>query len=155
MDACKYGDVSQVQMMLKNEPELAFLKDKKGISSLFHAVVNDHTQIVEILLKITKQPDDVESEKGFTPLLFAATNGNIHIVRLLLQYGANPNLRNFDGVTPLHNAVFENNVDVVKLLMEYGADTTIEDRLRNTAFDLAQQSSDASLIQLFHEKTIE
>ena len=149
VDACKHGDTAQVHMMLEKEPELAYLKDKKGISALFHAVANGHATIVDALLGVTKQPDDVESEKGFTPLLIAATNGHTAIVRVLLEHGANPDLRNFDGVTALHNAVFEKQVDVVKLLIEHGADPGIQDRLGNTPVDLARRSSNPHLMQLF------
>jgi len=149
VDACKYGDESQVQTMLNEEPELAYLKDKKGISALFHAVANGHASIAEALLHITRQPDDVESEKGFTPLLLAATNGDTAIVRLLLKYGANPNLRNFDGVTALHNAVFEKHIEIARMLIEHGADTSIKDRLGNKPIDLAARSSNAQLIGLF------
>lgn len=148
VDACKQGDTAQVHMMLEKEPELAYLKDRKGISALFHAVANGHASIVDALLRVTRQPDDVESEKGFTPLL-AATNGHTAIVRVLLEHGANPNLRNFDGVTALHNAVFEKQVEVVKLLIEHGADPAIQDRLGNTPVDLARRSSNPKLMQLF------
>ncbi|MDD4154577.1 MAG: ankyrin repeat domain-containing protein [Bacilli bacterium] len=151
VDACKCGDKAQVDMMLEEEPELAYIKDKKGNSVLFHAVANGHVSIVESLLRITRQPDDVESEKGFTPLLVAATNGHMAIVRVLLEHGANPNLRNFDGVTALHNAVFENQIDVVKLLLEHGADPDIQDRLNNTPVDLARTGSNSKLIQLFKQ----
>jgi len=143
--ACKHGDKPQVLKMLQKEPELAYLKDKKGISALFHAVVNGHDRIAAALLNITKQPDDVEPEKGFTPLLFAATNGHTAIVRLLLECGANPNMRNFDGVTALHNAVFEKQIDIVKLLLEHGADPAIQDRFGNTPVDLAQRSANPQL----------
>jgi ankyrin repeat protein len=149
VDACKHGDIEQVRLMLEKEPELAYLKDKKGISALFHAVANGHASIVDTLLQITRQPDDVESEKGFTPLLIAATNGHMAIVRVLLEHGANPNLRNFDGVTALHNAVFEKQMDVVKLLLEHGANPTIQDRLGNTPINLARKSSNPNLTQLF------
>jgi len=149
VDACKHGDVSQVHMMLEKEPKLAYLKDKKGISALFHAVANGHASIADALLRITRQPDDVESEKGFTPLLIAATNGHTAIVRLLLEHGANPNLRNFDGVTALHNAVFEKQIEIARLLIEHGADPAIQDRLGNNPVDLARRSSNPHLIQLF------
>lgn len=149
VDACKHGDTPQVLMMLQKEPELAYLKDKKGISALFHAVANGHDRIADALLNITRQPDDVESEKGFTPLLIATTNGHTVIVRLLLEHGANPNMRNFDGVTALHNAVFEKQIDIVKLLLEHGADPAIQDRLGNTPVDLAQRSANPQLLQLF------
>jgi hypothetical protein len=44
-------------MMLQEEPELAYLKDKKGVSALFRAVANGHINIVEALLHVTRQTD--------------------------------------------------------------------------------------------------
>jgi len=153
VDACKYGDTPQVLMMLEKEPDLAYLKDKKGNSTLIHAVANGHERIADALLHITKQPNDVEPEKGFTPLLLAATDGHTAMVHLLLEHGANPNMKNFDGLTALHNAVFEKQIDIVKLLLEYGADPTIKDRFGNTPIDLAQGSAHPQLRQLFDDAT--
>lgn len=149
VNACKYGDEPQVLSMLKEQPELACSKDKKGISALFHAVANGHNKIAEILINIKKQANDIEPEKGFTPLLLAATNGHIALVRLLLEHEADPDLRNFDGVTALHNAVYENQVDIVALLLDAGADPNIKDRFGNTAYDLAQRSGNPKLIEFF------
>lgn len=84
---------------------LAYSKDNKGVSALFHADANGHFNIADALLRISRQPDDVEPRKGFAPLLIAATKGNTAMIRLLLEYGANPSIRNFDGVTASHNAV--------------------------------------------------
>ena len=148
INSCKSGDETQVHKMLEEKPELAYIRDKKGISALFYAVANGDSGIVDALLRITRQPDDVEPEKGLTPLNVAATNGRIALVSLLLKYGANPNLRNFDGVTSLHNAVFEKEIEIVRLLIENGADPTIRDRLGNTPLDLALRSGDSQLIQL-------
>ncbi|MGV8081931.1 MAG: ankyrin repeat domain-containing protein [Syntrophales bacterium] len=150
IDACKYGDEPQVFTMLEKEPELAYIKDKKGISALFYAVAYGHVVIADAILHVTSNIDDVEPEKGFTPLLIAATRGNTSMVRFLLEHGANPNIRNVDGMTALHNAVFEKHIEIVKLLLEYGADTTIKDRLGNTAFDLADLSIYPQLYPLFH-----
>ena len=138
--AVRFGDESQVISMLQREPDLAYIKDAKGISALFHAVANGYTRIAKQILRITKQANDVDPEKGFTPLLIAATNGHIGLVKLLLEYGANPNMRNFDGVTALHNAIFGEQVDILKLLLQHDAALNIRDRVGNTPMDLAKRS---------------
>lgn len=146
--ACKYGDVSQVLMMLEKEPELAYQKDKNGFSALLYAVASGQDRIVDALLHITKQVNDVEPEKGYTPLLIAATKGYTTIVRLLLEYGANPNMKTFDGITALHNAVYEKQIDIVKLLLEYGADPSIKDGIGRTPIDLVGRNGHPQLYQL-------
>jgi len=152
VDSCKYGNEAQVLSMLSDEPELAYSKDKRDISALFHAVANGHDKIVEAILKITNQPDDVEPEKGLTPLIIAATSGHIAVVRVLLEHGANPDLRNFDGVTALHNAVFEEQQDIAALLVQAGADPGIRDRLGNTALDLAGRTRNTQLAGILNRR---
>ena len=88
--ACKHGDTPQVLRMLQKEPELAYLKDKKGISALFHAVANGHDRIADALLNITRQPDDVELEKVVEPHHIAATNRHTIIVRLFARMRGKP-----------------------------------------------------------------
>ena len=146
--AVRFGDEPQVISMLQREPDLAYIKDAKGISALFHAVANGYTRIAKQILRITKQANDVDPEKGFTPLLIAATNGHVGLVKLLLEYGADPNMRNFDGVTALHNAIFEEQVDIVKLLLQHDADPNIRDRVGNTPMDLAKRSSNNEIRSL-------
>ena len=88
VDACRHGDERQALSMLQGEPELAYAKDKRGISALFLAVANGNNAIVEAILNITNQPNDVEPDKGFTPLLLATNDGRIALTRILLDHGA-------------------------------------------------------------------
>ena len=147
--ACKNGDEPQVFSMLKEEPELAELKDRRGLSPLFYAVEKGHSKIAEAILKITNRPDEVEPEKGFSPLLLATTKGYKKVVGVLLEYGANPDVQSTDGITALHNAVYKGQLDIANMLLKAGADPTIKDRLENTAVDLASQSNNSQIKKLF------
>ena len=147
-EACKRGDELQVFSMLREEPELAEMTDKRGVSPLFYAVEKGHNKIAEAILKITNKANDVEPEKGFTPLLLAATNGYIALVRILLEYGADTDAQSIDGITALHNAVYEDQIDIVHMLMEAGADTMIQDKYGNKAIDLASRSDNPEIQKL-------
>lgn len=57
-----------------------------------------------------------------TALHFSASRGFREIVQLLLQYGADPNVQDFNGNTPLHLASCSNQTHVIMLLIKYGAD---------------------------------
>jgi hypothetical protein len=135
--------------MIREEPELADSKDYRGLSPLFYAVESGNSKIAEAMLAITNQPDEVEPVKGFSPLLLAASKGYTTIVGLLLEYGANPDVKSTDGITSLHNAVYKGQVEIVKMLLKAGADPMIQDRLGNTADDLASKSENPQIKELF------
>ena len=62
-----------------------------------------------------------------TPLHWAASFGNAITIQLLLeQFGADPNVKNFQNMTPLHDAVIRNDLEIVKVLIKFGADPTIK-----------------------------
>lgn len=147
--ACKKGDEAQVLAMIGEQPELAASKDYRGLSPFFYAVECGNSKIAEAMLKITNQPDEVEPVKGFSPLLLATSKGYSTVVELLLKYNANPDVQSKDGITALHNAVYKGQVEIVRMLLDAGADPMIQDRLGNTAADLASQSDDAKMKELF------
>lgn len=139
VDACKYGDEVKALSMLGEKPELAFSKDKKGNSAIFQAVAGGNVKIVSAVLKITRNPNEIEREKGWTPLLLASVKGNYELVKLLLSYGADPNIRNYDGATALHFSVYEGQIEIAKLLIDNGADKTIQDSDGNTPVEIAKR----------------
>jgi uncharacterized protein len=52
----------------------------------------------------------------------------------LLDYGADVNVRNFNGATALIYAATFNQTEIAKLLLEKGADKTVQDVRGNTAY---------------------
>lgn len=89
---------------------------------------------------------------GVTPLIRAAKAGDIPVVKLLLQYGALPNLPNYNGDTPLMAAVGkgwinsptrgafyteEEALEVYSLLRAAGADVNARTRFNETALHSA------------------
>ena len=89
---------------------------------------------------------------GVTPLIRAAKAGDIPVVKLLLQYGALPNLPNYNGDTPLMAAVGkgwinsptrgafyteEQALEVYSLLRAAGADVNARTRFNETALHSA------------------
>jgi ankyrin repeat protein len=57
-------------------------------------------------------------------------------VEILLDYGANPNLQDFEGATPLHIAGDENSAEIVSMLVSRGADPSIRNSFGTKAADL-------------------
>jgi ankyrin repeat protein len=57
-------------------------------------------------------------------------------VEILLEFGANPNLQDFEGATPLHIAGDENSPEIVTLLVQKGANPAIRNDFGTKAADL-------------------
>jgi ankyrin repeat protein len=57
-------------------------------------------------------------------------------VEILLEFGANPNLQDFEGATPLHIAGDAKSSEIVSLLVQKGADPTIRNSFGTKASEL-------------------
>ncbi|XP_042898627.1 ankyrin repeat and sterile alpha motif domain-containing protein 1B [Parasteatoda tepidariorum] len=181
IEAARSGNIATVERYLsqraKRSGPLASLRrgpganaqDQSGYTSLHHAALNGHKEIVSLLLQYEASTNVVD-HKGSTPLHLAAWTGNIDIVRLLLEQGPsvpNVNLANHDRETPLHSAAqyghtevvslllkaesgsalheaaLYGKVEVVKLLLDYGIDVNLENNMKRTVFDLLEDLNTA------------
>jgi ankyrin repeat protein len=127
-DAARDGDVSKVQSLLKNNPDLAFSKDEDSNTPLHLAAQNGHSEIAELLLA-HRADVNAGNKDGLTPLHYAAMNGKRDVVELLLAHGADVNGRMLNGLTPLHQAAFGGYQDVVEILLAKGADVNVNARM--------------------------
>lgn len=75
--------------------------DHEGTTALHHAVLNDATPLVNLLLRVGANPNALIPDSKVSPLTIAALEKNIPIAKLLLQYGANPHVRTREGTSPL------------------------------------------------------
>ena len=73
-------------------------------------------------------------ERSMLPVLLCAYSkrGNIAQITKLMEFGADPNLSDYDGRCALHVAAAENRMDVVKLLLRWNADVSKTDHYQNT-----------------------
>lgn len=89
------------------------------------------------------------------PLHSAASLGNYELIQLLLSKGADANARGQGGRTPLHAiaSAGRNNdsgrLNGAKLLLEFGAKLDATNSQGQTPLMLAQQMSNADLVELF------
>lgn len=124
-------------------------QDMNGYTSLHHACLNGHSNIVRLLLSHNALLD-VPDIRGSTPLFLAAWAGHQDIVKMLLMHspaGANPNAQTIENETPLHSGAQHGHNAVVAILLSYGADPAIRNNSFQTALDLAAQFGRLQVVQ--------
>jgi ankyrin repeat protein len=109
-------------------------KDKWGNTSLYLAIRNDDSDIMNILIANGAEVDikHTRGETEETALHYAAITGRTEAVKLLLEAGANINDKNDKGQTALHLAVDSADGDIVELLLSKGADINAKDKQGHT-----------------------
>ncbi|XP_016961317.1 ankyrin repeat and sterile alpha motif domain-containing protein 1B isoform X1 [Drosophila biarmipes] len=161
LEASRGGDIKTVDKLLEHSskrhgPLSSFRRspsincqDMNGYTSLHHACLNGHSNIVRLLLSHNALLD-VPDIRGSTPLFLAAWAGHQDIVKMLLMNsptGANPNAQTIENETPLHSGAQHGHNAVVAILLSYGADPAIRNNSFQTALDLAAQFGRLQVVQ--------
>lgn len=121
--------------------------DQRRLRILANSGYKDELQnFLEGCPNIEKVINSSDNKKR-TALHFAASRGSDEIVHALLQYGADPNLRDFNGNTPLHLAACTHHIRVITLLLRFGADVKATDSFGKTPLHLS-----LSRLKMFHSK---
>jgi ankyrin repeat protein len=134
-EACRCGvrclDIAQ--WLLNHGADVNSL-DYRHRASLYHAVVNGHLQVVQMLIEHNADIH-IRASGGVSPLHEA--NGNIDIMQVLLGHGANANARDNRNSTPLHGSSNWRTAEGTRLLLEHGAIIDAEDDEGRTPLQLA------------------
>ena len=93
-------------------------------------------------------------ERSMLPVLLCAyaKNGNLVHITQLMEYGADPNMSDYDGRCALHIGAAENNMDVVKLLLRWNADCSKKDNYSNTPLSDALKGGHVDMAKLLSSK---
>ena len=128
MEASESGSIDIVKLLLEHGA------DDLGWA-LVLAILNKHSDIIELLLERGAQVDDKNWSLFLyqSPLVMAVETGDADIVKLLLLHGAKQGIEvirifsdqidemNLPDQLPLVEAVEKGDADLVKLLLEHGA----------------------------------
>lgn len=128
----------------------ANVQDACGYSALHHAALNNHIDIVHLLLNHDASPNLPDS-RGSSPLHLAAWAGHYEIVKMLLTNPyrpANPNLATVDKETPLHCAAQHGHTECLTILLIHGADPNVPNNKGETPLDLAAQYGRLQVVQM-------
>ncbi|KAI3643565.1 hypothetical protein MP228_013120 [Amoeboaphelidium protococcarum] len=96
------------------------LPDKEGRTPLIYAVIGNHQQVVEYLIKRDANCNLCDYE-GRSPVHWATYYGRFEILRLLLQLGADHTICDNEYRTPLHWATGVQSIRCFHLLLQKSA----------------------------------
>lgn len=132
IEACKSGEVAQVEAILEKRPDLLDTpikaeQEEEARPPLTIAAAEGNLLVVLALLD--KGADvTIADEWSYTAILASVVNNQQSTLQaLLLAQGADINERTVDGVTPLMFAVENGNIPMTRLLLERGADVNLMD----------------------------
>jgi len=129
--AAELGNVAAVRSFLRTEPEKLEWKKyggKDAKTSLMLAAINDHVEVVKLLLAAGARVDANNWQSGRhveghlkTALHMAAESGHAEVVKVLLDAGAGIERQDERGASALHFAALKGHVVVAELLLASGA----------------------------------
>ncbi len=118
-----------------------------GLTLLMMAANNGHTDLMDAILKTTKNVNAVDQD-GASALTFASRMGHTAAVRRLLDMEAKIDLADSHGKTALMYAAQNGNSETVNLLISKHADVNVKDRQGAAALQLAARySGDPAVIK--------
>ena len=124
-------------------------------TGLFSGAVKGDIKQVEGLIKAGCHPDTYKDSFNATSVHAAAAGGHTECLRVLVEAGGTLTATDDYGDTPLHRAVHNSHSDTVKWIIDHpdGRQCINMERKRGsdnkTPLDLAMESGDAMIIQLF------
>ena len=136
-DVVNRCDVSTIESILNQNPELLWVRDENQNTLLHHAAARGDEDIIGLLIYKGLDVND-RNASGSTALHFAALE-RYDAVGLLINAGADVNAVNSNGMTPLHYLVAEDDggIDQALLLLKAGAYVNICDTNGYTVEDYA------------------
>jgi len=125
-NAARTGDIAATKKLLLEGTDVnAADTDQFGATPLHHAAINDHKEVVQLLLAEGANINGT-NEFGATALHLASSNNHRKTAQLLLEKGADMNATDEFGRTPLMVAQEERHGDVVALLERPLQDATLQ-----------------------------
>uniref|UniRef100_A0A1I7SMG0 ANK_REP_REGION domain-containing protein n=1 Tax=Bursaphelenchus xylophilus TaxID=6326 RepID=A0A1I7SMG0_BURXY len=151
--AASGGCLPFIELVLRDNPEMALATDDSGWSVLMIASSAGHFDVVKYLLSSCDCDVNHRNSNGQSSLHYAASKNLISIARMLLENGAEVNVQDNYGSAPIHRAAAKGHVDMVMLLMsQKGARVDLADREGNTALQMAVEDQNDSTAILLAKK---
>lgn len=145
-DIARSGTVTEVQNLMKQNPDVVNQVNEGGFSPLILACYRGNIEVAKFLIDHVKDVN-YKSREG-TALAGLAVKYNRELTEALLKRNADPNIADATGYTPLFWAVKFGNKELVELLLKYKADKSKKDSMGMTPFEYALQTNNKEIINL-------
>lgn len=145
-DIARSGTVTEVQNLMKQNPDVVNQVNEGGFSPLILACYRGNIEVAKFLIDHVKDVN-YKSREG-TALAGLAVKYNRELTEALLKRNADPNIADATGYTPLFWAVKFGNKELVELLLKYKADKLKKDSMGMTPFEYALQTNNKEIINL-------
>lgn len=134
--AAHKGDLDMIKLLIESG---AFLnrETQDGRLPVHYAITGGQTQVIDYVLKVSKQSYYMKDSSGQTLLHYAAKTSNLLMIKKFLDVGLDANALNDVFETPLFNAVRFGTIETIKALLSYDAFIDIKNRRYETPLDLA------------------
>jgi len=151
-DAAWKGDLSKVQKLLAENPQLLNAKGPWGWTPLQRAVYFNHSDIVSYL--ISKGSDvNIRTPDGETALHWAIKCGHEELARFLIAHSADGEIKDNIGMTPLQLAVENGYTEILEKLIVKGVLLTEkEEHYDRSLLHLASINGHLSIVEMLLDK---
>jgi ankyrin repeat protein len=172
-EAIERGDRTEVERHLAATPELTSAR-REGATALHLAAIDNHAEVVDLLVERGAEIDATDDELGMTPAGWANEKGHTDMVQRLAERGARFDLHSAAAFgmtlrlrtllaedpsdlnrsnafgTPLHFAAVWGQPEAAEILLIEGADRSLRNCHGQTALEIAraQASSDAAACEI-------
>ena len=134
--AVRYGNNEMTQYLIETGADI-HAKEKRGWNVLHLAARNGQAEKARLLLENGVDVHECQTS-GWNSLHLAVRYGQPDTISTLLEYGINIDAEN-QGWTALQLAALNGHMDIVSILLNKGANSSILNRERKTALDIARE----------------
>jgi ankyrin repeat protein len=150
--AVNAGDLAKVKLLLKENPQLVFSRDRDGMTPLIMAIVQYRNRKGLVAFLLANKADvNAKTTNGSTPLHVAVWQGDKDVVEMLLANGSEANAKDNTGWTPLHWAAYYGYKEIAELLLANKADVNTRNNDGSTPLQAAVWNGSMDVAELLRQ----
>jgi len=143
------ANIKIVEILYEHGANIDIKSDSYG-TPFTRAVILEHFDVVEYLIKKKADINATTPDTGATPLMNAVKQENFEIIKALLREKAEVNAQMNHGLSALHLATA--NITIVEMLIEHGANVNMKSEFQGTPIYTAARSGHLDVVQYLIEK---